>query len=339
MRKLRLSGSGGMTIPSELLPDLQALERRWRQSNLEPWLNQLPQQLSQGMAEERYGDLPRWRRALSALPILNSDSIQLDAPRVGCSGSISAEQSGALNEALQGLHPWRKGPYQLFDTHINTEWRSDWKWERLLPGLAPLKGRKVLDVGCGSGYHCWRMLGAGAQEVIGIDPTPLFVLQFKALQHYLQQPNIHVLPVPMEHIPRPLKAFDTVFSMGVLYHRRSPMDHLLELKDALRPGGQLVLETLVVSGDEHTALVPTGRYARMGNVWFLPSTASLCKWLTKLGFKNCRVIDTNITSTEEQRSTDWMRFHSLAQFLQPDDPSRTVEGYPAPCRAIVTADA
>jgi len=337
--QLCLAGGGGVTVPPELLPDLRALETRWRESELESWLVQLPQQLAEGMAEKRYGDLPRWREALSALPSLKVEALHLNDASVGCTGSVSPAQNRALHDALQGLHPWRKGPYRLFDVHIDTEWRSDWKWQRLLPGLAPLEGRRVLDVGCGSGYHCWRMLGAGAQEVIGIDPTPLFVLQFKAVQHFLQQPNIHVLPLAMEQIPRPLKAFDTVFSMGVLYHRRSPMDHLLELKDALRPGGQLVLETLVVTGDEQTALVPQGRYARMGNVWFLPSTATLCQWLTKLGFKNCRVIDTNVTSTDEQRSTDWMRFHSLTQFLDPDDPSLTIEGYPAPCRVIVTADA
>ena len=339
MLQLCFSGGGGVTVPPELLTDLSVLDARWRGSELEPWLAELPRQLSEGMAENRYGDLPRWREALSSLPSIEVKAIHLNTDRVGCSGDASATQSQALEQALQGLHPWRKGPFQLFDTHIDTEWHSDWKWQRLLPGLAPLEGRRVLDVGCGSGYHCWRMLGAGAQEVIGIDPTPLFVLQFKAVQRFLQQPNIHVLPLAMEHIPRALKAFDTVFSMGVLYHRRSPMDHLLELKDALRPGGQLVLETLVVSGSEHTALVPEGRYARMGNVWFLPSTATLCLWLTKVGFKNCRVVDTNMTSTDEQRSTEWMRFHSLAQFLNPDDPSLTIEGYPAPCRAILTADA
>ncbi len=183
------------------------------------------------------------------------------------------------------------------------------------------------------------MHGAGAAEVIGIDPTPLFVMQFKALQTYLQQDSVHVLPVAMEQIPRALKVFDTVFSMGILYHRRSPMAHLQELRDALASGGQLVLETLVIEGDANATLVPEGRYARMGNVWFLPSTLALCGWLRKVGFQNVELIDSNITSTQEQRSTDWMTFHSLAQFLDPSDPLKTVEGHPAPRRAIITADA
>ncbi|MBP6682857.1 MAG: tRNA 5-methoxyuridine(34)/uridine 5-oxyacetic acid(34) synthase CmoB, partial [Halioglobus sp.] len=219
------------------------------------------------------------------------------------------------------------------------EWRSDWKWDRLAPAIDDLAGRRVLDVGCGSGYHCWRMLGAGAAEVIGIDPTPLFVLQYWALRKYLQRDEVWVLPLGIEQLPAKLQAFDSVFSMGVLYHRRSPLDHLLELRDCLRPGGQLVLETLVIEGGPGTSLVPEGRYARMGNVWFLPACDTLLGWLRKLGFVDCRLVDVGATSTDEQRSTDWMRFQSLADFLDPADRSKTVEGYPAPRRAIVTARA
>jgi tRNA (mo5U34)-methyltransferase len=41
------------------------------------------------------------------------------------------------------------------------------------------------------------------------------------------------------------------------------------------------------------------------------------------------------TTVHEQRSTEWMPFESLAEALDPDDPSRTIEGLPAPMRAIV----
>jgi tRNA (mo5U34)-methyltransferase len=236
-----------------------------------------------------------------------------------------------------GLHPWRKGPFDLFGVHIDTEWRSDWKWDRLGSGIDSLQSRRVLDVGCGSGYHCWRMAGDGAREVIGIDPTPLFVVQFWALQKYLQQTNVWLLPAGIEQMPDKLNAFDTAFSMGVLYHRRSPMDHLRELRDCLRPGGQLVLETLVIDGKLGDTLVPEGRYARMGNVWFLPSCDTLASWLKKTGFVEPRLVDVGLTSIEEQRSTDWMTFHSLANFLDPQDSSKSIEGHPAPRRAVFTA--
>lgn len=324
-------------VPPELIEDLAALTARWQNSSLEPWLQRLPDQFREGLSTARYGDIPRWREALAQLPEIEADRVLLDRTAVGAEGSITGELKLQLEAALRGLHPWRKGPFNLFGVNIDTEWRSDCKWQRLLPGLAPLTGKRVLDVGCGSGYHCWRMLGAGASEVIGIEPTPLFVLQFKALQRYLKQPNIHIIPTVMEALPRPMKAFDTVFSMGVLYHRRSPLDHLLELRDALTSGGQLVLETLIVDGGADTVFTPEGRYARMGNVWFLPSANTLCQWLSKLGFKTPTVINIDQTSAIEQRSTEWMTFNSLSDFLDPNDRNRTVEGHPAPLRAIVTA--
>jgi tRNA (mo5U34)-methyltransferase len=321
--------------------DYQPLIKRWQDGELASWAELLPQQLAQGLSVQRYGDLPRWLEVLTSLPALQADRVQLDTARVGASCDRELEPAivEQLRETLAGLHPWRKGPYELFGVHIDTEWRSDWKWDRLQQGIEPLAGRRVLDVGCGSGYHCWRMLGDGAAEVIGIDPTPLFIVQFWALQRYLQQDNIWVLPVGIEQVPNGLRAFDTVFSMGVLYHRRSPMDHLMELKDCLRPGGQLVLETLVIEGGPGDTLVPAGRYARMGNVWFLPSCDSLLGWLGKLGFVDCTLLDVAVTTTDEQRSTPWMRFHSLQDFLDPGDSSRTVEGYPAPRRAVITARA
>jgi tRNA (mo5U34)-methyltransferase len=319
--------------------DYQPLIQRWQDGDLQRWADVLEQQIAAGLSPKRYGDLKRWLAVLDELPDLEAQSIALSASRVGASLAtpLSAAEQQQLHDTLQGLHPWRKGPFDLFGVHIDTEWRSDWKWERLLPGLEDLRGRRILDVGCGSGYHCWRMLGAGAAEVIGIDPTPLFVVQFWALQKYLQQDNAWVLPLGIQHVPEKLQAFDTVFSMGILYHRRSPMDHLQELKDCLRPGGQLVLETLVIDGGAGATLVPRDRYARMGNVWFLPSCETLQGWMEKLGFTNTAVVDVNVTSTEEQRATDWMRFHSLANFLDPDDSSKTIEGYPAPMRAVITA--
>lgn len=311
----------------------------FRNTPLEPWLTSIGPDLEAGLSISRYGDLPRWLESLATLPGIEADAVDLDKDTVTVRGQATGEQQQQIELALRGLHPWRKGPYQVFDTFIDTEWRSDWKWQRLAPHIVPLAGRTVLDVGCGSGYHCWRMRGAGAELVVGIDPTPLFIVQFQALQHFIRDQRVGVLPLGIEHLPSGLRAFDTVFSMGILYHRRSPIDHLLQLRDALRPGGELVLETLIIEGGPNDCLVPEGRYSRMGNVWFLPSTELLELWLRKTGFRNVRTVDVTHTSTDEQRRTDWMQFHSLAQFLDPDTPELTIEGYPAPTRAIVLAEA
>lgn len=298
----------------------------------------LMQPAKDGLCESRYGDLAGWYEALVALPDVSPSQVDLaQAVRIGLASDVSAETLAQLNTQLQRLIPWRKGPFEVFGIHIDTEWRSDWKWQRLLPHLSPLTGRNVLDVGCGNGYHCLRMYGAGAHQVVGIDPSPRFVVQFYMLKKYLGDIAVDVLPVGIEALPPQTEAFDTTFSMGVLYHRRSPMDHLRELKDTLRPGGELVLETLVIEGGLGQTLVPEGRYAMMNNVWFIPSPTTLVSWLRKTGFENIQLVDVSVTTTSEQRSTPWMRFHSLENFLNPDDQSRTVEGHPAPRRAVLIA--
>jgi tRNA (mo5U34)-methyltransferase len=319
-------------------------------SLLKPWADILPQQLHDLFNEKVHGDQQRWLDALEGLPAvehvvtdLDQDCIQL------CSDSIADDINTQIKAGLQQLSPWRKGPFQFFDTHIDTEWRSDWKWQRIASHLAPLEGRTILDVGCGSGYHMWRMLAAGAYRVVGIDPSRLFLAQFQAFKQYAQLGqqqsgidaplNIDLLPLKMEDVPRPLKAFDTTFSMGVLYHRKSPIDHLAELKDTLKPGGQLVLETLVIEGELGEVLMPEDRYAQMRNVWFLPTCETLLLWARRAGFKNPRIVEKNVTSLEEQRSTEWMQYQSLTDFLDADDKTKTAEGYPAPLRATLIAEA
>lgn len=311
-----------------------------QQPEFTAWHAELEQQLPARMAVSRWGDLPQWQAALEQLPAIQPSTIDLaNGVTIGAATDITATQSSRLREQLMALHPWRKGPLQFFDTLIDTEWRSDWKWDRVRPHLPNLSEQLVLDVGCGNGYHCLRMAGAGARRVIGIDPSVKFVYQFYAAKQYLGELPVDVLPLGIEQMPPDLRAFDTVFSMGVLYHRRSPMDHLKELQGLLRPGGTLVLETLVIEGEANQVLVPEGRYAKMPNVWFIPSTETLLGWMRKNHFCNPRLVDLCPTTTEEQRATDWMRFESLTDFLDPDDATKTIEGYPAPLRAVFVAEA
>ncbi len=320
---------------SEYLPLLKVL----KELGADDWVSKLPEQLAKAFAHEVHGDLLRWRKAVEELPKLSSSEIDLvSGVRIGCETDVTVANRQLLASALQKLHPWRKGPYQLFGINLDTEWRSDWKWDRLKEQIAPLANRHVLDVGCGNGYHCWRMLGAGAKLVLGIDPTLLSVMQFQAVNKLYGETGIFVLPLGIEAVPAEIGCFDTVFSMGVLYHRRSPIDHLLELKGCLRPGGELVLETLVVEGGADRMLVPEGRYAQMRNVWFLPSCAALMLWLRRCGYQNIRLLNVTKTTSAEQRSTDWMRFNSLRDFLDPLDENLTCEGLPAPVRAIFVAN-
>ncbi len=319
--------------------DYQSLYSQLHKVNLADW-SDLPAQLEYVFNSGRYGDLPKWQQVLQNLPDLVTDDkkFDMDCITLGQASEVTVEQQRALEQQLRQLHPWRKGPFNLFGIHIDTEWHSDWKWQRVVPHLSPLQGRTVLDIGCGSGYHLWRMLGAGAEFVLGIDPSPLYVHQFYTIKHFAGDVNAHLLPVGVEQLPQSCKGFDSVFSMGVLYHRRSPIDHLLELQACLKPGGELVLETLIIDDAEGDVLVPEGRYAKMRNVWFIPGINLLQRWLQRTGYQNIRVVDVSVTSLEEQRSTDWMRFDSLKTFLDPQDSGKTIEGYPAPRRAVVIAE-
>lgn len=325
------------------------------QSPLQHWLTTLPAQLERWQKEQQHGELPKWLRSVSQLPKLEPHHVSLTDTVSVTADSVGEGEQNRIRGLMMQLVPWRKGPFNLHGVHLDTEWRSDYKWQRVLPHLRnhrtdastvtgsqgdqPLRGQQVLDIGCGSGYHLWRMLEAGAEQVWGIDPGQLFMAQFMAVRGFMPpelQARAHLFPLGVEDLPE-LRAFDTVFSMGVLYHRRSPIDFLTQLRAQLKPGGQLVLETLVVEGDEHTVLVPGETYAKMRNVWFIPSTPALLHWLSRCGFKNARVVDESLTTLEEQRATEWMQGQSLVDFLDPNDHTRTIEGYPAPRRAVIIA--
>ena len=295
-----------------------------------PWAP-LAEMAFRRLREHPHGDMPRWLEAIEKLP--QADGFRdLDRPMPAL-GRV-AEDSDTVRDSLMELHPWRKGPLQLAGVVVDTEWRSDWKWRRIEPHLE-LNGRAVLDVGCGNGYFGLRMLASGARLVIGVDPTLVFVMQWLAMRKLCPDLENYVLPLGIEDLPRGCEPFDTVFSMGVLYHRRDPIRHLKQLIALTRPGGQIVLETLVLETKQRESLQPEKRYARMRNVHAIPSLPVLLDWLAASGIENSRVMDVSVTTVGEQRSTPWMKFESLAQCLNPDDPSLTVEGYPAPVRAAV----
>ncbi|MBE0509307.1 MAG: tRNA 5-methoxyuridine(34)/uridine 5-oxyacetic acid(34) synthase CmoB [Gammaproteobacteria bacterium] len=320
--------------------DYDALWQWLAQSPLAHWLETVP-----ALCEERllaHGDLPRWLDALAALPELKPDKLDLNAPclHIGEAKQLNEAARTQLAETLMAFHPWRKGPFCPYGLHLDTEWRSDWKWARLAEQIT-LQDKLVLDVGSGNGYYGWRMLGAGAQRVIGIDPTISYVMQFAAMQKLIGPQPMQVLPLALEALPPGQGAFDTVFSMGVIYHRRDHMEHLTQLHQMLKPAGELIIEGLVIPEGHGEAIYPASqgdrRYAKMKNVHTVPSVASVSHWLTEAGFKQVRLLDLSPTTVEEQRATPWMHFESLRDYLDPRDPSRTVEGYPAPLRAMLHA--
>ncbi|MEE9335984.1 MAG: tRNA 5-methoxyuridine(34)/uridine 5-oxyacetic acid(34) synthase CmoB [Granulosicoccaceae bacterium] len=288
--------------------------------------------------EIEHGFYPKWRDAVKALPSVVAEPACNDEDHWFINlPNLSKEHTTQLESALKDLMPWRKGPFKLGPITIDTEWRSNWKWNRLIEHIAPLAGRDVLDVGCGNGYHLWRMHEAGAQLVLGIEPSPLFNCQFNAIQRYANIPSVIMLPLTFEQFPAS-QVFDSVFSMGVLYHRRAPAEHLQELRDALKPGGEIILETLIAPGEDDSEIQIEDRYANMRNLYQLPSVLRVARWMEEASFSNIRCISVDVTSPFEQRTTQWMPYHSLSNALDPDNKLLTIEGLPRPRRAILIAN-
>lgn len=284
------------------------------------------------------GDFPKWLKLISAMPQIETDFIDLgEEVTIGRASDAPKTVISKVEKQLRGFIPWRKGPFSLFGIRIDSEWKGGYKWQRMADKISPLDGRNVLDVGSGNGYFGYRMIEAGASNVIGLEPHLAYVAQAWALSHFAPSINNFILPIPLNKLPNPCQYFDTVFSMGVLYHQKSPIDHLFELRQALKPGGELVLETIYVDGPDGYCLTPKETYARMRNVWFIPTILTIKKWLSRAAFSDVQVIDESPTTVLEQRATAWMPYKSLQDGLHDRNSNLTKEGYLAPKRVVITA--
>lgn len=286
--------------------------------------------------QTRHGHFDQWLAGIKALaPIsVSGQNIVLNTNAPSVALGLDKAQHQALKQAMQSLIPWRKGPFALGELYIDSEWRSDVKYQRLLDLGVDIADKQVLDVGSGNGYFLYRLLGSGASLALGVDPSWHYFAQFLALQHCYQQSRACYLPMTLDDCL--LKDFDVTLSMGVLYHRRDPMAHLWQLRETLRAGGCLVLETLVVEGDAQTVFLPPQRYAGMKNVWFLPSLKALCAWLERLGFRVEQCGECVKTTSAEQRATEWLQRQSLSDFMNADF-STTIEHLPPPQRVMIVA--
>lgn len=323
----------------------ETLKSHLSDSPLSPIADGLISATNTVLNQRRHGDTEKWLDILHALPGIFTDRFDFlqDTILIGKLEHATEEQRILLKQQLLKLHPWRKGPFNLFGIDVDSEWRSDLKWARLQDKISPLDGKLILDVGCGNGYYIFRMLGAGAKYVLGVDPTQLFIAQFNAIQRFSTDLPAMILPLRSEELPfgsieKSNFQFDTVFSMGVLYHRKKPLEHLAELKKCLKLGGELIIETLLLDGDDDNELVPEKTYAKMPNVWSVPTESKLKGILEQAGFKNISTIDVSTTNVWEQRKTEWMTFESLSHYLDPKDSAKTIEGYPAPKRIIVRCE-
>lgn len=290
------------------------------------------------VGQEKKGFL-RYREPMAAVAHLRASTCDCtgDVVRIGAAEEISAQERGLVRQTLQAFMPWRKGPFAVFGTEVDAEWRSERKWNRLLPELPNLQGAVVADIGSNNGYYMFRMAAHRPAFVLGFEPFVQHYYCFNLLNGFAGLKELRTELLGIEHLALFPQCFDAIFCLGVLYHRPSPMDALKDLLTALKPGGTLLLESQAIPGEESIALFPEKNYAKVPGTWFVPTANCLKNWLERTGFQQVQFFCRHAMSGREQRRTEWMCFESYQDFIDKQDPSRTIEGYPAPWRVFFKA--
>jgi len=257
------------------------------------------------------------------------DRVSMTIPNLGIDDIEQIEETALL------MKPWRKGPFQINDLFIDSEWQSQIKYNLLEPHF-DLKDKVVGDIGCNNGYYLFRMLTHEPKKLIGFDPSAIYYSQFQFMNHFVKSDIVYEL-LGVEHVEFYEHKFDTLFCLGVLYHRSDPVAMLKSLFKGLNKGGELILDTFMIDGEGEMCLTPKDRYSKIPNIYFVPTVNALINWCTRAGFESVEVLETMVTESNEQRKTKWIDTQSLEDFLDPNDETKTVEGYPAPKRVYIKA--
>ena len=132
----------------------------------------------------KHGNLEKWKNILHLLPESNACHVDFSGSHIvlGDKASLGEQDKKKLQDLLLNLNPWRKGPFNICDINVDSEWRSDYKWERLKDFIPNIAGKRVADLGCSNGYYGYKLLGLDPELVVGMDKTALFIFQFYLVQ-------------------------------------------------------------------------------------------------------------------------------------------------------------
>jgi len=276
------------------------------------------------------------KAALDALAPAKVQSYELgDTITITLEEEYSKKHLKEIENIAKMMLPWRKGPFKIDSLFIDSEWQSFIKYKIIEPHFN-LNEKIVADVGCNNGYYMFRMLTQTPKKLVGFDPSPLFNLQFDFINHFIKSEIKYEL-LGIEHIEFYEHKFDTIFCLGVLYHRSDPIGSLKSLFRSLNKNGELILDTFMIDGEDDICLTPKDRYSKIPNIYFIPTINALKNWCYRAGFKEVEVLAIKETNLDEQRKTEWINSQSLNDFLDPANPALTVEGYPAPKRVYIKA--
>jgi tRNA (mo5U34)-methyltransferase len=276
-----------------------------------------------------------YQEAIASLPPFENvetsfgDRVRVTIPE------LSRDHAEQIERTARLMLPWRKGPFQINDLFIDSEWQSQIKYNLLEPHF-DLKEKIVGDIGCNNGYYLFRMLTHQPKKLVGFDPSAIYYSQFQFIDHFIRSGITYEL-LGVEHVAFYEHKFDVLFCLGVLYHRADPVGMLKSLFKGLNKGGELILDTFMIDGEDEICLTPRERYSKIPNIYFVPTVKALENWCLRAGFERVEVLEIKKTDLTEQRKTEWINTQSLEDFLDPNDPDKTVEGYPAPKRVYIKA--
>jgi tRNA (mo5U34)-methyltransferase len=276
-----------------------------------------------------------YQEAIAALPSFHNAEASFGDRVTVTIPDLSTDHARQIEETARLMLPWRKGPFQINDLFIDSEWQSQIKYNLLEPHF-DLRDKIVGDIGCNNGYYLFRMLTHQPRKLIGFDPSAIYYSQFQFIDHFIQSDIVYEM-LGVEHVEFYEHKFDVLFCLGVLYHRADPVGMLKSLFKGLNKGGELILDTFMIDGEDEVCLTPKERYSKIPNIYFVPTVNALKNWCHRAGFERVEVLETRKTDLNEQRKTEWINTQSLEDFLDPGDPDKTVEGYPAPKRVYIKA--
>lgn len=116
------------------------------------------------------------------------------------------------------------------------------EWETLRAVLPPVAGRRVLDLGCGYGWHCIWAAEHGASSVLGVDLSEkmLTVAREKIQNNESLSSRIEYRRSSIEELDLPESSFDLVLSSLALHYIEDYTDVVEKVRLWLRPGGMFV---------------------------------------------------------------------------------------------------
>lgn len=111
------------------------------------------------------------------------------------------------------------------------------EWHELKKMLPDFQGKRVLDLGCGFGWHCRYAIENGAKSVVGVDISQKMLSEAK---NKTKSEAIQYVCMPIEDIDFPANSFDVVISSLAFHYVKSFDDILNRVSKCLSSGGDFI---------------------------------------------------------------------------------------------------